>query len=124
MQKVVMEFPLSSNSTQTVWDYISTPAGLASWFADEVSQKQRFFTFKWGKNEIRTAELTNSRQITYVRFHWADEEPGSYFEMRLSKNEMTGLVMLQITECASSVDEDEVQSLWQSSVDALKRTGA
>lgn len=119
-----MEFPLSSNSTQTVWEYISSPAGLASWFADEVSQKQRFFTFWWGKNEVRTAELTNSRQVTYVRFHWIDEEPGSYFEMRLSKNDMTGLVMLQVTECAPEIDEDDIQSLWQTSIDALRRTGA
>jgi len=121
--KVVLEYVLSSQSVSMIWDAIATAPGLTSWFADDVTADGKNFSFIWGKNESRVAELINCRQNTYVRFHWLDEEPGTYFEMRILKNELTSNYSLEITDFADSEDEDDVRSLWDSSMDALKRCG-
>ena len=121
--KVVLEYVLSSQSVSMIWDAIATAPGLTSWFADDVTADGKNFSFTWGKNESRVAELINCRQNTYVRFHWLDEEPGTYFEMRILKNELTSNYSLEITDFADSEDEDDVRSLWDSSMDALKRCG-
>ena len=121
--KVVLEYVLSSQSVPMIWDAIATAPGLTSWFADDVQADGKNFCFVWGKNESRVAELINCRQNTYVRFHWLDDEPGTYFEIRILKNDLTSNYSLEITDFADSDAEDDVRSLWDSSMDALKRCG-
>lgn len=121
--KVVLEYVLSSQSIPMIWDAIATAPGLTSWFADDVASDGKNFSFIWGKHESRVAELINCRQNTYVRFHWLDEEPGTYFELRILKNDLTSNYSLEITDFADSDDEDDVRSLWDTSIDALHRCG-
>lgn len=121
--KVVLEYVLSSQSIPMIWDAIATAPGLTSWFADDVTSEGKNFSFIWGKQESRVAELINCRQNTYVRFHWLDEEPGTYFELRILKNDLTSNYSLEITDFADSDDEDDVRSLWDTSIDALHRCG-
>ena len=121
--KVVLEYVLSSQSIPMIWDAIATAPGLTSWFADDVTSDGKNFSFIWGKQESRVAELINCRQNTYVRFHWLDEEPGTYFELRILKNDLTSNYSLEITDFADSDDEDDVRSLWDTSIDALHRCG-
>ena len=109
--KVVLEYVLSSQSVPMIWDAIATAPGLTSWFADDVTANGKNYSFVWGKHESREAELINCRQNTYVRFHWLDEEPGTYFEMRILKNDLTSNYSLEITDFADSDDEDGSQSL-------------
>ena len=87
--KVVLEYGLSSQSVPMIWEAISTAPGLTSWFADNVLADGKNYSFMWGKHEQREAELINCRQNTYVRFHWLDDEPGTFFEMRIIKNDLT-----------------------------------
>ena len=121
--KVVLEYVLSSQSVPMIWEAIATVPGLTSWFADDVQADGKNFSFIWGKHESREAELINCRQNTYVRFHWLDDEPGTYFEMRILKNDLTSNYSLEITDFADSNAEDDVRSLWDSSMDALRRCG-
>lgn len=121
--KVVLEYVLSSQSIPMIWDAIATAPGLTSWFADDVTSDGKNFSFIWGKHESRVAELINCRQNTYVRFHWLDEEPGTYFELRILKNDLTSNYSLEITDFADLDDEDDVRSLWDTSIDALHRCG-
>ena len=121
--KVVLEYVLSSQSVPMIWEAIATAPGLTSWFADDVQADGKNFSFIWGKHESREAELINCRQNTYVRFHWLDDEPGTYFEMRILKNDLTSNYSLEITDFADSNAEDDVRSLWDSSMDALRRCG-
>lgn len=122
-QKVVFEYQLSATSVPMIWDAIATAPGLTAWFADKVTMSGKQFEFIWGKHEARVAELINCRQGTYVRFHWLDEEEGTYFELRIIRNELTGNYSLEITDFAEVDEEDDVRSLWDSSIDALKRCG-
>ena len=121
--KVVLEYVLSSQSVPMIWETIATAPGLTSWFADNVQADGKNFQFTWGKHESRVAELINCRQNTYVRFHWLDDEPGTYFEIRIAKNDLTSNYSLEITDFAHSGAEDEVRSLWDTSMDALRRCG-
>ena len=121
--KVVLEYVLSSQSVPMIWETIATAPGLTSWFADNVQADGKNFQFTWGKHESRVAELINCRQNTYVRFHWLDDEPGTYFEIRIAKNDLTSNYSLEITDFADSGAEDEVRSLWDTSMDALRRCG-
>ena len=121
--KVVLEYVLSSQSVPMIWETIATAPGLTSWFADDVQADGKNFQFTWGKHESRVAELINCRQNTYVRFHWLDDEPGTYFEIRIAKNDLTSNYSLEITDFADAGAEDEVRSLWDTSMDALKRCG-
>jgi len=121
--KVVIEYGLSSQSVPMIWEAISTAPGLTSWFADDVRTEGKIFSFTWGKHESRDAELINCRQNTYVRFHWLDEEPGTYFEMRILKNDLTSNYSLEITDYADSDAEEDARSLWDTSIDALRRCG-
>lgn len=122
-EKVVIEYPLSSNSVQMIWDSISSAPALSAWFADEVTVSGKTYSFRWGKNEIRHADLTNCRQGTYVRFHWQDEDPGTYFEMRILYNEMSGNYTLEVTDFAPIGETDDVRDLWDNSIEALRRCG-
>lgn len=121
--KVVFEYQLNSQSVPMIWESISTAPGLGSWFAHNVEADGKNYSFRWGKNEIRNAELINCRQNTYVRFHWLDDEPGTFFELRILKNELTSIYSLQITDFADSGTQDDARSLWDTSVDALYRCG-
>lgn len=121
--KVVLEYVLSSQSVPMIWEAIATAPGLTSWFADDVQADGKNFSFIWGKQESREAELINCRQNTYVRFHWLDDEPGTYFEMRILKNDLTSNYSLEITDFADSDAEDDVRSLWDTSMEALRRCG-
>jgi hypothetical protein len=121
--KVVLEYVLSSQSVPMIWETIATAPGLTSWFADNVQADGKNFQFTWGKHESRVAELINCRQNTYVRFHWLDDEPGTYFEIRIAKNDLTSNYSLEIIDFADSGAEDEVRSLWDTSMDALRRCG-
>lgn len=121
--KVVLEYGLSSQSVPMIWEAIATAPGLTSWFADDVQADGKNFSFLWGKHESRDAELINSRQNTYVRFHWLDDEPGTYFEMRILKNDLTSNYSLEVIDFADPDSEDDVRSLWDTSMDALRRCG-
>ena len=121
--KVVLEYVLSSQSVPMIWEAIATAPGLTSWFADNVQADGKNFSFVWGKHESRDAELINCRQNTYVRFHWLDEAPGTYFELRILKNDLTSNYSLEVTDFADSDAEDEMRSLWDTSIDALRRCG-
>ncbi len=121
--KVNFEYPLNTTSIQMIWETISTSTGLSSWFADSVKASDRMFSFFWGKHEAREAELINSRQNTYVRFHWLDEEPGTYFEIRILRNELTDNYTLLITDFALPEEREDIRILWDTSIDAIHRCG-
>lgn len=123
LEKVVLEYPLNTTSLPMIWDSIATAAGLAAWFADDVKEEGRTFTFVWGRHEQRTAELINCRQGTYVRFHWLDEAPGTYFEMRVVKNALTSSYTLEVTDFAEPGESGDIKDLWDTSMDALYRCG-
>ena len=121
-EKITMEYMLKAGSGNIIWNIISTPSGLETWFADKVTAKNKTFTFQWGKTEIREAELINCRTNNFIRFHWLDdEESKSYFERRIAYNELTEDLMLEVTDWAMPDEIEDLKDLWESDVEKLKR---
>ena len=120
-KKIKIEYPLRPASGHILWNAISTPAGLQRWFADNVTRDGKMFSFRWGKTEMRTAELINSRTDSFVRFHWTDEEPRTFFELKIYYIELTNDHTLEITDFAEEGEEDDLTNLWDSQIEELRR---
>lgn len=119
-EKLFIEYPLKGSAAM-IWRYIGTSHGLSAWFADKVEIDGRSFGFYWGKEEHRTATLTAQRNGVYVRLKWDDEEPGTFFEMRIAFNEMTREHHLEITDFAEKDEIEDQRYLWDSQIENLKR---
>lgn len=121
-EKIHMEYMLKTGSSNIVWSIISTPSGLETWFADRITVDDKVFTFHWGKTEQREAELTHLRANSFIRFHWLDDEDKkSYFELRISQNELTDDLMLEVTDWAEADEIEDLQDLWDSEIEKMKR---
>lgn len=122
-EKVHLEYPLNATSKSILWSAISTPSGLEGWFADRVESKEKEFIFYWGKSENRSAELLSQRPFSYIRFRWLDSEfEQEYVELKMNYSELTNDYVLEIIDFTFAGEEDDLQELWDSQVDTLRRT--
>lgn len=119
-EKLFLEYPLKG-SAAIIWKYIGTTAGLSPWFADKVESFDRTYSFYWGKTEKKIAHLVAQRNGVYVKFRWEDESPNTYFEMRISYNELTRENTLEITDFANKDEIEDQKELWNSQIENLRR---
>lgn len=120
--KIHCEYSLGAASGTIIWNAISTSAGLQGWFADKVDITHKVCTFQWGKTEIRKATILSTQPGYSIRMRWKDEdEPGCYFEMKLSQDELTNNLVLEVTDFAEPGEEDEQKELWNMQIDTLRR---
>ena len=120
-EKFHIEFIFDKASKSNLWDYISTAAGLAEWFADTVVVNGKIFTFQW-KDYYNEAEVIGIVPYSYIRFHWLeDENPATFFEFRLHRIELTGGVTLEIIDFAEKNEKESAVALWETQIKALKR---
>jgi hypothetical protein len=120
-EELHIEYVFENASKVNLWNHIGTAIGLSEWFADNVVDAGKTFTFAW-KNNSMDAELISISLHNYIRFHWLeDENPDSFFEFRLHKNELTGGMMLEVTDFALPEEKEESITLWDKQVKDLKR---
>lgn len=118
-KKFQLEFTLNT-SPKLLYSRLSTPSGLSEWFADNVQLDGKNFVFFWDNSE-QVAKLLMKKANEYIRFQWIDEDSDTFFEFRITKDELTGDVALIISDFA---DEDEIEDatdLWESQVNDLRR---
>ena len=120
MKKIHLEFPLSCKSRNMIWDMVGVPGGMEAWMADEIIVSDDKYTFCWG-DERREAQLIAKRIGTYVRFHWLDESPKTFFELRINYSELTGSFTLEVTEQTDDEDVEGLKQLWEGYADTLSR---
>jgi len=120
-EKYHIEFVFDKASKNALWDYISTAPGLAEWFADSVAVDGKIFTFRW-KNYSNEAEVIGLTPYNYIRFRWLeDDSQSTFFEFRLQKLELTGGIMLEITDFAEKSEKESAVALWETQIRTLKR---
>lgn len=121
LTKYTLEFPINS-SVNILYKRLSTPSGLAEWFADDVVIKDKIFTFFWDGSE-QEAKLLKLKTNQFIRFKWEDNETKEdYFEFFIQIDEMTSDVSLIVTDFAEDAQEQEEQSqLWEKQITQLKR---
>lgn len=117
-KKIHVEF-LINCSPKVLYNRLSTASGLTEWFADDVRVKGKKYTFIWDKSE-QTAEMTLQRENRLVRFNWLDDDEDTYFEFRITQDELTGDVSLLITDFTEEGEEEETRDLWETQVADLK----
>src|SRR5690606_9686055 len=115
-------------SVKMLYPYIQTAGGLSEWFADDVkiNNIKKTFTFMWD-NEEHIARLVNQSTNHFVKFEYLsengeEESDPSYIELRLESNEMTQSVYLKVTDYSDFDDMGELQDLWDSLVETLRKT--
>lgn len=103
-----------------LYNRLSTASGLTEWFADDVRVKGKKYTFIWDDLE-QTAEMTLHKENRLVRYNWlGDEDEETYFEFKITRDELTGDVSLLITDFSEEGEEDEAKGLWDTQVADLK----
>jgi len=115
--KIQLEYVLNC-SPKVLFNWLSTASGLSEWFADDVKVKGKKFTFVWEGSE-QTAEMTLHKENKLVRYTWLDEDD-SYFEFRITQDELTGDVSLIIIDFAEEDEIKETKGLWDTQVADLK----
>jgi hypothetical protein len=121
-EKIELEYLLRT-SPRVLENMLCTPSGLSEWFADDVNIKDDVFTFFWDGSED-SARLITKKPGSKARFQWLrDEEEGNdcYFEMRISIDDLTKDVVMQITDFADEEEADEARMLWEHAVSDLRR---
>jgi len=114
--KYSIEIPINS-SVNVLYKRLSTPSGLAEWFADNVNLKNNVFTFFWDDSD-QSAKILKKKSNKFVQFKWLDdEEKESFFEFKIQVDEMTSDVSLIITDFAEDEEDQEEQTmLWEQQI--------
>lgn len=119
MKEIRLEFYLKT-SPAVLFSRISTPSGLAEWFADNVKVEGKVFTFFWGFTE-QHAEVLTMVPNDSISFRWLDMEPGYEFGFNIIQDELTGDVALIVTDNIDEDDAEDTRILWSSQVSKLKQ---
>jgi uncharacterized protein YndB with AHSA1/START domain len=119
--KITLEYTINS-SPKVLYTRLSTPGGLAEWFADDVNLKGNVFSFIWNAVEQR-AEVIQKKENKYIRFRWTDDiDKNSYFEFRINIDELTGDVALVVTDFVEEDEKEDSIELWNTQISELKHT--
>ena len=128
MQKITLEYPLSTKSTRLVWDMISNAAGLQKWLADQVVEDEESMTFTWGhpwtERDTKKSRILEKEKMNYIRMLWDyhEDTPEAYWEMKIMESDLTGMLSLLITDFAADDDEEnDLRDLWDANFERLHR---
>ncbi len=117
-QKYTLEYEIRS-SAKILYNFISEPNALSQWFADDVRIKDHIYTFAWNDGEQQNAKLLAIKENKLVRFKWLDDEPQTYFEMEVQKDELTNDVALIITDFAFNDAIKDKTLVWNIQIENL-----
>jgi len=119
--KYTLEFPIQS-SINILYLRLSTPSGLAEWFADDVLIKDNVFTFIWDGSQ-QNASLLKKKNNSFIRFKWEENDTkDDYFEFFIQIDEMTSDASLLVTDFAEDKqDQQEQTDLWNKQIQSLKQ---
>jgi uncharacterized protein YndB with AHSA1/START domain len=119
-KKITLEYSVNS-SIKLIYNRISTAAGLSEWFADDVNIEGETFVFFWGKTEQR-ANIISHKKEKSVKFKWIDDEdPETFFEFNIETQELSGSVLLIITDFVYFDEEIDAIDLWNKQIEKFKR---
>lgn len=117
--KIELEYSLRS-SPQILFQYLSNPSGLQSWFADQVDISGGVrYRFSWEDGTEYYAKIIKNIPNKYVRFQIEEASENEFLEFRIEQDEITGDVELLITEFVDTTEVDMAASIWDVAVENL-----
>jgi len=121
-QLYTLEYPVRCSPT-ILYEFLSTASGLQEWFADKVDDRDGIFTFSWNGSE-EYAEVLESEEEKFIRFHWTHAPKDEYFEFSIEKSEVTNQTILVIRDFADKKEIKDQSMLWDYQVkDLFHRLG-
>ncbi len=128
MQKLTIEYPLTTQSPKIVWEFISNAHGLQKWLADKVTETDDTMTFTWGKpwteRDTKQSRVLEIEKYNHIRLLWDYHQhtPDAYWEMRIEKSDLTENLNLLITDYAADDEEEaDLRDLWDANLERLHR---
>ena len=128
MQKLTIEYPLSTQSPKIVWDFISNAHGLEKWLADKVTAEDDLMTFTWGQpwteRDTKQSRIIEIEKYDHIRMLWDyhADTPDAVWEMRIEKSDLTGELSLLITDYAADDEEEaDLRGIWDDNLERLHR---
>ena len=122
-QLYTLEYPVRC-SPSILFEFLSTPAGLQEWVADKVDERDNIFFFSWNGSSQR-AEVLESQEEKFIRFHWLDAPKEEYFEFSIEKSEITNQTILVVKDFAEKKEVKDQSMLWDYQVkDLFHRIGS
>ena len=122
-QMYTLEYPVRC-SPSILYEFLSTPAGLQEWFADKVDERDNVFFFSWNGSSQK-AEVLESQEEKFIRFHWLDAPKEEYFEFSIEKSEITNQTILVVKDFAEKKEMKDQSMLWDYQVkDLFHRIGS
>src|SRR6478672_680211 len=109
--KYTLEYPVRC-SPGILYEFLSNPAGLQEWFADQVDEKDGVYSFGWNGSK-EEAEVMGSEENNFIRYHWTKSPKDEYFEFKIEKSDITNLTILTITDFAEKKDIKDQSQLWE-----------
>ena len=110
-------------SPSILYDFLATSSGLQEWFADKVDDQDGIFSFSWNGSE-ETAEVLDSDEEKFIRFHWSHAPKEEFFEFSIEKSEVTNQTILVIKDFAEKREIKDQSMLWDHQVkDLFHRLG-
>ena len=120
--KYTLEYPVRC-SPGILYEFLSSPAGLQEWFADKVDEQDGHYSFSWN-GSAEEAEVMESDEGKFIRYHWLNTPKDEYFEFNIDKSEVTNLTILTITDFAEKKEIKDQSQLWETQVkDLFHRLG-
>ena len=118
-----LEYPVRC-SPRILYEFLSSPAGLQEWFADQVDERDGVFSFSWNGNAEK-AQLMEKEEDKLIRFHWMTSSKEEYFEFSIDRSEVTNQTILIIKDFADKKEIKDQSRLWEYQVkDLFHRLGA
>ncbi len=121
-QQFSLEYSLRCPAS-ILYEFLSTPAGLQEWFADQVDERENVFSFSWD-GATTHAEVVERESDKFIRFHWSDAPKEEFWEFRIGKSDITNQTVLYIQDFADKKDIKDQSQLWTYQVkDLMHRLG-
>lgn len=122
--KFTKEYELRA-SPKMLFQYLSTPAGLSDWFAEEVNiDDQKQFNFIWDREDhlakISAQRLNKSIKFEFVSKLAQEEQGAAYIEFRLEHNELTDSTFLKIIDYSEMDNDEDLTELWDGLLENLR----
>lgn len=116
-----IEYVFDKVSRNSLWNHLTTVPGLSAWFAEKVDIEDNIYNFQWNKT-LEQAEVLEQKQSVSIRYRWVDDEAPYYFQFSIQEFELTGATVLEITDFAEADEIVDAINLWNTQIEALKRT--
>lgn len=115
-----MEFLFRASPT-IIYKFLTTPDCLIRWFCDDCNVVDGRFTFEWDGEEEEATALEDIEN-EHLRLEW-DEFEGEeeYLDFKISRSEVTGETILEITAFCDSDEVEQEQQFWATQMEALGR---